>query len=130
MADETMASVPGLGSIAYTPGYYLKFAEKVIDKAAALKGKGAKTSSPHLVEKALWTEYMLDKYIEKKVTSSSSAQSAVKKSSEATKGGSAKEKETQKATLTKRKDVPFTGDDDQEDKKKKLRSSSRITRSD
>ncbi|KAF9380824.1 hypothetical protein CPB97_008109 [Podila verticillata] len=130
MADETMASVPGLGPIAYTPGYYLKFAEKVIDKAAALKGKGAKTSSPHLVEKALWTEYMLDKYIEKKVTSSSSAQSAVKKSSEATKGGSAKEKETQKATLTKRKDVPFTGDDDQEDKKKKLRSSSRITRSD
>ncbi|KAF9211841.1 hypothetical protein BGZ59_007561 [Podila verticillata] len=129
MADETMASVPGLGPIAYTAGYYLKFAEKVIDKAAALKRKGAKTSSPHLVEKALWTEYMLDKYVEKKVTSSSSAKAAVKKSSEATKGESAKEKETQKTTLTKRKDVPLTGDDDQEDKKKKLRSSSRITRS-
>jgi len=132
MADETMASVPGLGPIAYTAGYYLKFAEKVIDKAAALKRKGAKTSSPHLVEKALWTEYMLDKYVEKKDTSSSSAKAAVKKSSESTKGGSTKEKEKEKetetTTSTKRKDVPSTGDDDQ-DKKRKLRSSSRIIRS-
>lgn len=130
MADETMASVPGLGPIAYTAGYYLKFAEKVIDKATALKRKGAKTSSPHLVEKALWTEYMLDKYVEKKDASSSSAKAAVKKSSESTKGGSTKEKgkETETTTSTKRKDVPSTGDDDQ-DKKRKLRSSSRIIRS-
>ncbi|KAG0012013.1 hypothetical protein BGZ82_002767 [Podila clonocystis] len=134
MADETMASVPGLGSIAYTPGYYLKFAEKVIDKAAALKGKGAKTSSPHLVEKALWTEYMLDKYnVEKKSSSSSSSapKAAVKKTSEATKGVSTKEKEQEKATSKRKVHAPSTENDDQEeaDQKKKLRSSSRTTRS-
>ncbi|KAG0018828.1 hypothetical protein BGZ81_010049 [Podila clonocystis] len=134
MADETMASVPGLGSIAYTPGYYLKFAEKVIDKAAALKGKGAKTSSPHLVEKALWTEYMLDKYnVEKKSSSSSSSapKAAVKKTSEVTKGVSTKEKEQEKATSKRKAQAPFTGNDDQEEaeQKKKLRSSSRTTRS-
>ncbi|KAG0351381.1 hypothetical protein BG005_009166 [Podila minutissima] len=137
MADETMASVPSLGPIAYTAGYYLKFAEKVIDKAAALKRKGAKTSSPHLVEKALWTEYMLDKYnVEKKNSSSSSSSSsapkaAAKKSSDTTKGVSATEKEQEKATISKRKDAPTTGNDDQEEanQKKKLRSSSRTTRS-
>ncbi|KAG0335958.1 hypothetical protein BG000_007075 [Podila horticola] len=136
MADETMASVPGLGPIAYTAGYYLKFAEKVVDKAAALKRKGAKTSSPHLVEKALWTEYMLDKYnVEKKNSSSSSSPSApkaVKKSTEVTNGASTKEKEQEKATTSKRKaHTASTGNDDQveADQKKKLRSSSRTTRS-
>ncbi|KAF9311078.1 hypothetical protein BG003_007800 [Podila horticola] len=136
MADETMASVPGLGPIAYTAGYYLKFAEKVIDKAAALKRKGAKTSSPHLVEKALWTEYMLDKYnVEKKNSSSSSSPSApkaVKKSTEVTNGASTKEKEQEKATTSKRKaHTASTGNDDQveADQKKKLRSSSKTTRS-
>ncbi|KAG0080562.1 hypothetical protein BGZ93_007645 [Podila epicladia] len=136
MADETMASVPGLGPIAYTAGYYLKFAEKVIDKAAALKCKGAKTSSPHLVEKALWTEYMLDKYnVEKKDSSSSSSLSApkgaAKKASDTRKGVPTTEKEQEKATFSKRKDAPSTGNDDQEkaDQKKKMRSSSRMTRS-
>ncbi|KAG0325714.1 hypothetical protein BG004_003127 [Podila humilis] len=63
MADETMSSVPGLGPIVYTPGYYYKFAEKVIEKAAELKRLGAKAChTPHLVEKALWTNHMLDRY--------------------------------------------------------------------
>lgn len=63
MADETMASVPGLGPIAYTIPYYIKFATRVIEKAKHLKEKGStKVTSPHLVEMALWSEYMLDKY--------------------------------------------------------------------
>lgn len=63
MADETMDSVPGLGTIAYTIPYYLKFATKVIEKAALLKSKGSlKVNTPHTVEMALWTEYMLNKY--------------------------------------------------------------------
>ncbi|KAG0009106.1 hypothetical protein BGZ80_002732 [Entomortierella chlamydospora] len=70
MADETMDSVPGLGAIAYTIPYYLKFATKVIEKADELKAKGSKSvNSPHLVEKALWTDYMIDKYgIERETT--------------------------------------------------------------
>ncbi|KAG0309944.1 hypothetical protein BGZ98_000032 [Dissophora globulifera] len=62
MADETMDSVPGLGTIAYTIPYYLKFATKVIEKAAQLKAKGSTVDSPHLVEKVLWADYMLNKY--------------------------------------------------------------------
>ncbi|KAF9947708.1 hypothetical protein BGZ70_002547 [Mortierella alpina] len=63
MADETMDSVPGLGTIAYTIPYYIKFATQVIEKAAGLKARGsAIVNSPHLVEKALWTDYMVAKY--------------------------------------------------------------------
>ncbi|KAF9432675.1 hypothetical protein BGZ76_010459, partial [Entomortierella beljakovae] len=63
MADETMDSVPGLGTIAYTIPYYIKFATKVIEKANELKKKGSTTvNSPHLVEKALWADYMTKKY--------------------------------------------------------------------
>ncbi|KAG0241270.1 hypothetical protein BGW41_006124 [Actinomortierella wolfii] len=62
MADETMESVPGLGTIAYSVPYYMKFAEKVIEKAKDLKQKGSTVNSPHLVEKALWVEFMLNKY--------------------------------------------------------------------
>jgi len=58
-----MASVPGLGPIAYTIPYYIKFATKVIEKAKQLEEKGSTmVVSPHLVEMALWSEYMLDKY--------------------------------------------------------------------
>ncbi|KAF9972422.1 hypothetical protein BGZ65_009828 [Modicella reniformis] len=71
MADETMDSVPGLGTIAYTIPYYIRFATKVIEKAAQLKAKGSTVNSPHLVEKALWTDYMLDKYNIKRTTSGS-----------------------------------------------------------
>ncbi|KAF9914576.1 hypothetical protein BX616_008005 [Lobosporangium transversale] len=69
MTDETMDSVPGLGTIVYTIPYYIKFANKVIEKATQLRHMGSTTvHSPHLVEKALWTDYMLDKYsIERKV---------------------------------------------------------------
>ncbi|KAF9361830.1 hypothetical protein BGX26_011054 [Mortierella sp. AD094] len=68
MADETMDSVPGLGAIAYTIPYYLKFAAKVIEKADELIAKGSESvNSPHLVEKALWADYMMEKYgIERK----------------------------------------------------------------
>ncbi|KAF9575345.1 hypothetical protein EC968_003396 [Mortierella alpina] len=63
MADETMDSVPGLGTIAYTIPYYIKFATRVIAKAAGLTARGSRiVSSPHLVEKALWTDYMVAKY--------------------------------------------------------------------
>ncbi|KAG0266678.1 hypothetical protein DFQ27_009532 [Actinomortierella ambigua] len=62
MADETMESVPGLGTIAYTVPYYMKFADKVIEKAKELQKKGSTVNTPHLVEKALWVEFMLDKY--------------------------------------------------------------------
>ncbi|KAF9953573.1 hypothetical protein BGZ72_005326 [Mortierella alpina] len=63
MADETMDSVPGLGTIAYTIPYYIKFATKVIEKAAGLSAHGSTiVDSPHLVEKALWTDYMVAKY--------------------------------------------------------------------
>lgn len=63
MADETMDSVPGLGTIAYTIPYYIKFATKVIEKAAGLTARGSTiVNSPHLVEKALWTDYMAAKY--------------------------------------------------------------------
>ncbi|GJJ68763.1 hypothetical protein EMPS_01109 [Entomortierella parvispora] len=72
MADETMASVPGLGPIAYTIPYYIRFAAKVIEKAKELEERGsAKVTSPHLVEMALWSEYILDKYsVPRKVQSS------------------------------------------------------------
>ncbi|KAF9923682.1 hypothetical protein BGZ67_009710 [Mortierella alpina] len=63
MADETMDSVPGLGTIAYTIPYYIKFATKVIEKAAGLSARGSTiVNSPHLVEKALWADYMVAKY--------------------------------------------------------------------
>ncbi|KAI1321635.1 hypothetical protein EDD11_003115 [Mortierella claussenii] len=80
MADETMDSVPGLGAIAYTIPYYLRFATKVIEKAAQLKKKGSSVvNSPHLVEKALWADYMLEKYgVERKVASSTSSKSRAK----------------------------------------------------
>ncbi|KAG0206485.1 hypothetical protein BGX28_002068 [Mortierella sp. GBA30] len=76
MADETMDSVPGLGPIAYTIPYYLKFASKVIEKAATLKAKGSvAVNTPHLVEKALWTDYMMTKYgIQRKAQGSKDAQ--------------------------------------------------------
>ncbi|KAG0356929.1 hypothetical protein BGZ54_000554 [Gamsiella multidivaricata] len=79
MADETMDSVPGLGTIAYTIPYYIKFATKVIEKAAELKKKGSTiVDSPHLVEKALWTEFMLNKYgIQRKIAGSSSTSARV-----------------------------------------------------
>ncbi|KAG0247758.1 hypothetical protein BG011_000962 [Mortierella polycephala] len=74
MADETMDSVPGLGTIAYTIPYYLKFATKVIEKAVELKDKGSITvHSPHLVEMALWTDYMLSKYNVPRVSPGSKA---------------------------------------------------------
>ncbi|KAF9174233.1 hypothetical protein BGX20_000465 [Mortierella sp. AD010] len=108
MADETMDSVPGLGTIAYTIPYYLKFATKVIEKADELKGKGSKSvNSPHLVEKALWTDYMIDKYgIERESatpkTSASTNASAKRKVDEpAKKGGSSKnQSETRKKAKT------------------------------
>ncbi|KAK3825873.1 MAG: hypothetical protein J3Q66DRAFT_396794 [Benniella sp.] len=92
MADETMDSVPGLGAIAYTIPYYIKFATKVIEKAAQLKAKGSTTvNSPHLVEKALWTDYMLSKYDIKRTalgsTSTSKASTTPSSSSKATKAG-------------------------------------------
>ena len=62
MADESVDSVPGLGKIAYNLAYYLKFAGKVIDKAAQLKKAGSKVDSPHLVELALWADMMTDKF--------------------------------------------------------------------
>ncbi|KAF9352492.1 hypothetical protein BGX34_012125 [Mortierella sp. NVP85] len=92
MADETMDSVPGLGAIAYTIPYYIKFATKVIEKAAQLKAKRSTTvNSPHLVEKALWTDYMLSKYGIKRTalgsTSTSKASTTSSSSSKATKAG-------------------------------------------
>jgi hypothetical protein len=93
MADETMDSVPGLGAIAYTIPYYIKFATKVIEKAALLKAKRSTTvNSPHLVEKALWTDYMLSKYDIKRTalgsTSTSKASTTTpSSSSKATKTG-------------------------------------------
>ncbi|KAF9100475.1 hypothetical protein BGX27_000394 [Mortierella sp. AM989] len=131
MADETMDSVPGLGTIAYTIPYYLKFAAKVIEKANELKTKGSKTvNSPHLVEKALWTDYMMKKYgIEEKTTgpkdTSSTADkvdvnvsvesetkansketgSAKRKASESTKRGSSHEKQP----ITEKKAKTITG---------------------
>ncbi|KAF9191440.1 hypothetical protein BGZ49_003545 [Haplosporangium sp. Z 27] len=77
MADETMDSVPGLGTIAYTIPYYIKFATKVIEKADELKSKGSTlVNTPHLVEKALWTEYMMKKYgIEKSSTTTKASSS-------------------------------------------------------
>ncbi|CAO3573433.1 unnamed protein product [Mortierella alpina] len=73
MADETMDSVPGLGTIAYTIPYYIKFATKVIEKAAGLTSRGSMiVNSPHLVEKTLWTDYMVAKYgIQQQVQASS-----------------------------------------------------------
>ncbi|KAF9118599.1 hypothetical protein BGW39_001020 [Mortierella sp. 14UC] len=63
MADESVDSVPGLGKIAYNLAYYLKFAAKVIDKAAQLKTVGgADVDTPHLVELALWADMMADKF--------------------------------------------------------------------
>ncbi|KAG0312180.1 hypothetical protein BGZ97_011385 [Linnemannia gamsii] len=62
MADESVDSVPGLGKIAYNLAYYLKFAAKVIDKAAQLKVAGSTVNSPHLVELALWADMMTDKF--------------------------------------------------------------------
>ncbi|KAG0220634.1 hypothetical protein B0O80DRAFT_303158 [Mortierella sp. GBAus27b] len=76
MADETMDSVPGLGTIAYTIPYYIKFATKVIEKAAQLQAKGSIiVNSPHLVEKALWADYMLNKYNVKRTTPRSTSAS-------------------------------------------------------
>ncbi|KAK3843604.1 MAG: hypothetical protein J3R72DRAFT_489484 [Linnemannia gamsii] len=62
MADESVDSVPGLGKIAYNLAYYLKFAAKVIDKAAQLKKVGGDVNTPHMVELALWADMMTDKF--------------------------------------------------------------------
>ncbi|KAF9181599.1 hypothetical protein BGZ51_005315 [Haplosporangium sp. Z 767] len=106
MADETMDSVPGLGTIAYTIPYYLKFAAKVIEKAAELKDKGSTTvHSPHLVEMALWTDYMLSKYNVPRVSPGSKAiekeaaetmKISKKKRAAETSEGEAEEKKSQK----------------------------------
>ncbi|KAF8924476.1 hypothetical protein EDD21DRAFT_415415 [Dissophora ornata] len=101
MADETMDSVPGLGTIAYTIPYYLKFATKVIEKAALLKAKGSTTvHSPHLVEKALWADYMLDKYNVQRKNSRSASEKPTKSGgpSAATEENKGVEKDERKAT--------------------------------
>ena len=76
MADESVDSVPGLGKIAYNLTYYLKFAAKVIDKAAQLKKTDSKVNSPHLVELALWADMMTDKFNLPRPSSSSSSSTA------------------------------------------------------
>ena len=49
--DELVAAqVPGLGTVAFTLGYYRRYAEALREKAAALGGKW----TPTLVERALW----------------------------------------------------------------------------
>jgi hypothetical protein len=103
MADETMDSVPGLGTIAYTIPYYIKFAVKVIEKAAQLKAKGStKVDSPHLVEMALWTEYMLKKY-EVKTKAIGSAKTNDKESTDDSTSILAKEDAGNSGSSSKRK---------------------------
>ncbi len=51
--DELVAAqIPGLGPVAFTLGYYARYAEKIRERAAALGGKW----TPATVERALWAE--------------------------------------------------------------------------
>lgn len=51
--DELVAAqIPGLGPVAFTLGYYARYAEKIRERAASLGGKW----TPTTVERALWVE--------------------------------------------------------------------------
>jgi hypothetical protein len=51
--DELVAEqIPGLGAVAFTLGYYARYAERIRERAAALGGRW----TPVMVERALWAE--------------------------------------------------------------------------
>ncbi|KAF9933968.1 hypothetical protein FBU30_003912 [Linnemannia zychae] len=112
MADESVDSVPGLGTIAYSLPYYLKFAGKVIEKADQLKKTGAtKVNTPHLVELALWADLMADKFkiprstLATSSTSSSSTEPISEKTQKQTKAQATSKTETVISSSHKRKSV-------------------------
>jgi len=51
--DELVAGqIPGLGAVAFTLGYYARYAERIRERATALGGRW----TPAMVERALWAE--------------------------------------------------------------------------
>jgi len=51
--DELVAEqIPGLGAVAFTLGYYARYAERIRERATALGGRW----TPAMVERALWAE--------------------------------------------------------------------------
>lgn len=114
MADESVDSVPELGKIAYNLAYYLKFAAKVIEKAAQLKKAGSKVDSPHLVELALWADMMTDKFTLPRPNPSSTADPT----SAAAAGNKRKAVDTQTTAPSKSKQTKNVKEDDSTTNKK------------
>ncbi|KAG0068538.1 hypothetical protein BGZ89_004524 [Linnemannia elongata] len=126
MADESVDSVPGLGKIAYNLAYYLKFASKVIDKAAQLKKAGSKVNSPHLVELALWADMMTDKFNLPRPSSSSSSSSTATPAPAAAAGNKRKADDTSTVAPSKSKETKDAKEDSTTNKKpRSTRSSNR-----
>lgn len=126
MADESVDSVPGLGKIAYNLAYYLKFASKVIDKAAQLKKAGSKVDSPHLVELALWADMMTDKFNIPRPSSSSSSSSTATPAPAAAAGNKRKADDTPTVAPSKSKETKDAKEDSTTNKKpRSTRSSNR-----
>ncbi|KAF9428315.1 hypothetical protein BGZ94_002822 [Podila epigama] len=129
MADETMASVPDLGPIKYTLPYYLKFADRVVAKAHELSLKGSKVNTPHLVEKALWTDVMLQQYNVPRHSTSSNATAKKTVASEAVASLEVKEPEQKKEKEPEQKEEKEpeqkgeNGDKDTHSRKRKGRAS-------
>ncbi|KAG0250829.1 hypothetical protein BGZ95_007072 [Linnemannia exigua] len=120
MADESVDSVPGLGKIAYNLAYYLKFAAKVIDKAAQLKQVGGDVNTPHKVELALWADMMADKFDLPRPSVDKQAQKQNKmEQSAATPSSGNKRKATDASTApSKTKETEKVKDDDSTTNKK------------
>ncbi|KAF9308578.1 hypothetical protein BGZ91_007756 [Linnemannia elongata] len=126
MADESVDSVPGLGKIAYNLAYYLKFASKVIDKAAQLKKAGSKVDSPHLVELALWADMMTDKFNLPRPSSSSSSSSTATPAPAAAAGNKRKADDTPTVAPSKSNETKDAKEDSTTNKKtRSTRSSNR-----